>query len=216
MIAVILVIHIMVAVALVALVMLQRSEGGALGIGGGGGFMTGRGTANLLTRATAFVAAAFFATSIILTLLARGGGEPTSIINAPIGQQGQGTGTSLPPLQPATPQQPAAPQVSAVQGLPSSQPDATQPPAQQISSVPQAGARTHFIPAQLAVSHGPATQVSGEHPSYSHPKPPTQTPPLPPPRFGPNRLVPRLCGAWTVWPMMTRSPTSSPLSTTVF
>jgi preprotein translocase subunit SecG len=70
---VLLVIHLMVAAALVGVVLLQKSEGGALGIGGGGGggFLTGRGTANLLTRATAMLAAAFFATSISLTLLAR-------------------------------------------------------------------------------------------------------------------------------------------------
>ena len=71
--AVLLVIHLMVAAALVGVVLLQKSEGGALGIGGGGGggFLTGRGTANLLTRATAGLAAAFFATSILLSLLAR-------------------------------------------------------------------------------------------------------------------------------------------------
>ena len=66
-----LVLHLMVATALVGVVLLQRSEGGALGIGGGGGgggFLTGRGTANLLTRTTAALAAAFFTTSILLTL----------------------------------------------------------------------------------------------------------------------------------------------------
>ncbi|MBS0269470.1 MAG: preprotein translocase subunit SecG [Proteobacteria bacterium] len=69
---VLLVIHLMIAAALVAVVLLQKSEGGALGIGGGGGggFLTGRGTANLLTRTTAGLAAAFFATSILLTILA--------------------------------------------------------------------------------------------------------------------------------------------------
>ena len=71
MMTVLLVIHLMIAASLVAVVLLQRSEGGALGIGGGGGggFLTGRGTANLLTRATAALAAGFFATSILLTLL---------------------------------------------------------------------------------------------------------------------------------------------------
>jgi preprotein translocase subunit SecG len=70
---VLLVIHLMVAATLVFVVLLQKSEGGALGMGGGGagGFLTGRGTANLLTRATAGLAAAFFATSISLTLLAK-------------------------------------------------------------------------------------------------------------------------------------------------
>lgn len=70
---VLLVIHLMVAAALVGVVLLQKSEGGALGIGGGGGggFLTGRGTANLLTRVTAGLAAAFFATSILLTIVAK-------------------------------------------------------------------------------------------------------------------------------------------------
>ncbi len=69
---VLLVIHLMIAATLVGVVLLQKSEGGALGIGGGGGggFLTGRGTANLLTRTTAGLAAAFFATSILLTLIA--------------------------------------------------------------------------------------------------------------------------------------------------
>jgi preprotein translocase subunit SecG len=67
---VLIVIHIMVVLALIATVLLQRSEGGALGIGGGGGFMTGRGQANVLTRATAILAGLFFATSLALTLLA--------------------------------------------------------------------------------------------------------------------------------------------------
>jgi preprotein translocase subunit SecG len=73
MITVLLVIHLMIAAALVGVVLMQRSEGGALGIGGGGGggFLTGRGTANLLTRATAGLAIAFFATSILLTIAAQ-------------------------------------------------------------------------------------------------------------------------------------------------
>ncbi|MGB8274305.1 MAG: preprotein translocase subunit SecG, partial [Alphaproteobacteria bacterium] len=83
MIAVILVIHIMLAVALVATVLLQRSEGGGLGIGGGGGMsglMTGRATANLLTRATAILAALFMLTSITLAIFAGQGRKPTSIL----------------------------------------------------------------------------------------------------------------------------------------
>ena len=81
---VLLVIHLMVAAALVGVVLLQKSEGGALGIGGGGGggFLTGRGTANLLTRATAMLAAAFFTTSISLTLLARHNAQQGSAFDA--------------------------------------------------------------------------------------------------------------------------------------
>ena len=58
---VVIVIHLMLVLALIGVVLLQRSEGGGLGIGGGGGFMTSRGTANVLTRATAILAGLFFA-----------------------------------------------------------------------------------------------------------------------------------------------------------
>ena len=78
---VIIVIHLMVIVALIAVVLMQRSEGGALGIGGGGNFMSVRGQGNVLTRATAVLAAAFFATSIILTVLTRFSDRPASILD---------------------------------------------------------------------------------------------------------------------------------------
>ncbi len=77
---VLLVIHLMITVALVGVVLMQRSEGGALGIGGGGdGFMSGRGAANLLTRTTAILAAVFFVTSLLLAMLAGMRSSPTSI-----------------------------------------------------------------------------------------------------------------------------------------
>jgi preprotein translocase subunit SecG len=69
--SVLIVVHLMIVVVLVVTVLLQRSEGGALGVGAGGGFMTGRGQASALTRATAVLAALFFATSMGLTILAR-------------------------------------------------------------------------------------------------------------------------------------------------
>lgn len=82
---ILLVLHLLIAVGLVGVVLLQRSEGGGLGIGGGGSsFMSGRGTANFLTRATAALAAAFFLTSIGLTLLARQGARPISPLDAPV------------------------------------------------------------------------------------------------------------------------------------
>lgn len=117
---VVLVIHIMVAAALVGLVLLQRSEGGALGIGGGGGgagggFMSGRGAANLLTRVTALFAAAFFVTSILLTLIAQQGSGPgTSLesftIQGEQGTTGDQSGSPLDSLK-LPPQQPSGPQV---------------------------------------------------------------------------------------------------------
>ncbi|WP_370674044.1 preprotein translocase subunit SecG [Pleomorphomonas sp. PLEO] len=78
---VLLVIHLMVVAALVGVVLLQRSEGGALGIGGGGGFMTSRGTANVLTRTTAILAGIFFVTSIGLSVLPRFTGAHDSILD---------------------------------------------------------------------------------------------------------------------------------------
>jgi preprotein translocase subunit SecG len=106
---VLLAIHLMVAAALVGVVLLQKSEGGALGMGGGGsgGFLTGRGTANLLTRVTAGLAAAFFTTSILLTLLAK--------TSAPVGSVFDKAATSAPAAPgtpgsaPAAPGAPAAP-----------------------------------------------------------------------------------------------------------
>ena len=88
MIKVILVIHLIIAAAMIAIVLLQKSEGGALGIGGGGGgaggFLTGRGTANLLTRMTAGLACLFFVTSLTLTIMAGGTNRDSSRFdNAP-------------------------------------------------------------------------------------------------------------------------------------
>ncbi len=96
---VVLVIHIMIAAALVGAVLLQKSEGGALGIGGGGGggFLTGRGTANLLTRVTAGLAAAFFATSIILATIASRSAPTGSVFDAAKPSQAPAAGA------PATP-----------------------------------------------------------------------------------------------------------------
>ncbi len=83
MIGFLLVVHLMIAVAMVATVLLQRSEGGALGIGGGsGGFMTGRGAANVLTRTTGILALGFFLTSILLTLVARQSGSGSIVESA--------------------------------------------------------------------------------------------------------------------------------------
>jgi preprotein translocase subunit SecG len=82
---VLIVIHLIIVLALVAVVLLQRSEGGGLGLGGGSsgvsGFLTGRGQANALTRATTILAAAFFLTSILLTMLQTYGHKPSSILD---------------------------------------------------------------------------------------------------------------------------------------
>ena len=102
---VIIIIHLVIVLALIGVVLLQRSEGG-LGLGGGGGgggvsgFMTGRGQTNALTRATAILAAVFFLTSLVLSWMAGQNRAPRSILDtapgAPAGQEspapGQGPG----------------------------------------------------------------------------------------------------------------------------
>src|SRR5690606_27883415 len=88
---VLIVIHLMVVVALVGVVLVQRSEGGGLGIGGGSGFMTARGASNMLTRVTALLAVAFFVTSLGLSIIARYGERPIDILDrvpASSGEQG--------------------------------------------------------------------------------------------------------------------------------
>ena len=78
---VLIVIHLMIVLALVGVVLIQRSEGGGLGIGGGSGFMSARGTANALTRTTAILAVLFFITSLGLGILARYESKPTDILD---------------------------------------------------------------------------------------------------------------------------------------
>ncbi|MGB7770575.1 MAG: preprotein translocase subunit SecG [Pseudolabrys sp.] len=123
---VIIVIHLMLVLALIGVVLLQRSEGGGLGIGSTGGFMTSRGTANVLTRAMAILAGLFFVTSLLLSILAGINRKPTSVLQgeqsapaapgapAPLGGGGGGLLNQLqggtPPAAPAAPSGPQVPQ----------------------------------------------------------------------------------------------------------
>ena len=120
-------IHLMIVLAMVGLVLIQKSEGGGLGMGGGsgGGFMSSRGTANVLTRATGILAAMFFATSLFLSILASFDRKPRSIIDsgstpaAPSAPAVPGTGGGVlnqlgggtPQPAPAAPAAPSGPQV---------------------------------------------------------------------------------------------------------
>lgn len=142
---VIIVIHLLIVLALVGVVLIQRSEGGGLGIGGGSGFMTARGAANALTRTTAILAIGFFATSLILGIMARYGEKPTDILNripaasgsqtAPAGGNGSGIlnqlggESSRPDTNQTTPAVPGA-------EAPATQPDATQPQAPVVPETP--------------------------------------------------------------------------------
>jgi preprotein translocase subunit SecG len=100
---ILLIVHLLIALALVGVILLQRSEGGALGIGGGGlgGLMTGRSSANLLTRATAILAAGFITTSLLLAIVATHQSAPRSILDQPAAPAPE-------PAAPAAPQAPVA------------------------------------------------------------------------------------------------------------
>ena len=97
---VVIVVHLMIVATLIATVLLQKSEGGGLGVGGGAGFMSSRGTANLLTRTTAVLAVGFFITSLFLSWLASYNRGPSSILGNPASQSQPAGGTN--PLAPPT------------------------------------------------------------------------------------------------------------------
>ncbi|MCJ2019693.1 MULTISPECIES: preprotein translocase subunit SecG [unclassified Methylobacterium] len=145
---VLIVVHLIIVLALIGVVLLQRSEGG-LGLGGGGGggvagFMTGRGQANALTRATAILAALFFATSLLLAVMSHRAQAPKSILDTGAPQAGQPakqpTGADnlldtlrqqqdrAPATAPAQPSQPAPAQPAPTQPAPAQPgvPDAPQ------------------------------------------------------------------------------------------
>ena len=105
--------ELVIAVALIIFVLLQRSEGGALGMGGGGsglgGLFSPRGAADTLTRTTAILAALFFLTCVGLNLLALHGRNEKSILEAPV--TSQGPSTTPKPKAPANIPMPGGPQV---------------------------------------------------------------------------------------------------------
>jgi preprotein translocase subunit SecG len=113
---VLIVVHLMIVLAMVGVVLLQKSEGGGLGMGGGGGFLTSRGTSNVLTRTTATLAVMFFLTSLTLSWLAGLDRKPASILGgsggtpsapgAPAPSGGGGVLDTLRGTEPSGPQVP--------------------------------------------------------------------------------------------------------------
>jgi preprotein translocase subunit SecG len=100
---VVIVVHLMIVLTMICVVLLQKSEGGGLGVGSTGGFLTSRGTANVLTRTTAILALGFFLTSLTLSWIASYERKPSSILNsgaAPVSQPQAPAGPSAPLSQP--------------------------------------------------------------------------------------------------------------------
>ncbi|RFB95600.1 preprotein translocase subunit SecG [Rhizobium leguminosarum bv. trifolii] len=163
---VLIVIHLMIVLALVGVVLIQRSEGGGLGIGGGSGFMSARGTANALTRTTAILATLFFLTSLGLGVLTRYQGRPSDILDRIPATGGQGNGildslgggAQAPASQPAGNGVPSsgaatpAPQAPAAQAPATGTPATTAPAA----SEPSATAPATTAPAAPATPAAPA------------------------------------------------------------
>ncbi len=154
---VLIVIHLMIVLALVGVVLIQRSEGGGLGIGGGSGFMSARGTANALTRTTAILATLFFITSLGLGILTRYESRPTDILNRIPATSGQGNGIldSLGGGNPAAPATPAdnsgipnGGAAAPAPAAPATQAPATQAPAASAPAATAPAAPTTTAPAQ--------------------------------------------------------------------
>jgi preprotein translocase subunit SecG len=168
---VLIVIHLMIVLALVGVVLIQRSEGGGLGIGGGSGFMSARGTANVLTRATAILATLFFITSLGLGVLNRYEARPTDILNRIPATGGQGNGIldSLGGQNGAA--APAAPAAPAGNGVPTGG-DAPAVPAATAPAAPAATA-----PAAPAATAPTATETAPAAPQATTPAAPAPAAP---------------------------------------
>jgi preprotein translocase subunit SecG len=116
---VLIVIHLMIVIAMIGVVLLQRSEGGGLGVGQTGGFLSSRGTANVLTRTTAILAAAFFLMSLGLSVVAGLGRK---------GNQSILQNSGPPPITAPAPSAPPPP--GGAQGRAADQPQQSQPSGQ--------------------------------------------------------------------------------------
>ncbi|CAN7294349.1 preprotein translocase subunit SecG [Rhizobium sp. LjRoot258] len=160
---VLIVIHLMIVLALVGVVLIQRSEGGGLGIGGGSGFMSARGTANALTRTTAILATLFFITSLGLGILNRYESRPTDILNRIPATSGQGNGILDSLGGQNGNSAPAAPAPQSNNGVPTSGESA---PA---ATAPAATAPAATVPAAPAASAPASTQTAPAAPQAPAP-----------------------------------------------
>jgi preprotein translocase subunit SecG len=174
---VLLVIYLMVVLALIGVVLIQRSEGGGLGIGGGSGFMSARGTANALTRTTAILAALFFVLALAMSIYARYQPNATDVLDRIPGTTNNGNGVldslgggATAPANGSAPATPAAPAAPA-NGVPTGG-DAPATPA------PAATAPAATAPATTAPA--PADTMAPAAPATPAPAAPTAAPATPP------------------------------------
>ncbi len=169
MMAILMVIQVFVAIALIGVVLIQRSEGGGLGIGssqGMGAFMSGRGTANLLTRTTAILAAVFLGLSLAMGVLNRGASTAGSgILSGPSAAPAPVMPTSGAPAGAASP----AP-------VPTS-PSGTTPAPATSGSTTQGSAKAGSAPTAPATPAPSAPVTSAPAPATSGTSAPAQTPP---------------------------------------
>ncbi|WP_438748838.1 preprotein translocase subunit SecG [Pararhizobium sp. O133] len=128
---VLLVIYLMVVLALIGVVLIQRSEGGGLGIGGGSGFMSARGTANALTRTTAILATLFFVLALGMGILSRYQPNATDVLDRIPGTSNTGNGVLNDLGGAATPPAGETPAQTPTQSGTTTQTPATQTPATQ-------------------------------------------------------------------------------------
>lgn len=176
---VLLVIYLMVVLALIGVVLIQRSEGGGLGIGGGSGFMSARGTANALTRTTAILAALFFILALAMGIYARYQPSPTSVLDRIPGTTNNGNGVldslgggeaTTPPANQTNGQAPA----TEIPSAPAQQEPAA--PAGDAPAAPAAQAPATDAPAPSA----PATQAPATEAPASTPAAPAASTPAAP------------------------------------
>lgn len=127
------IIHLLIALVMIGIVLIQKSEGGALGIGGGGGFMSARGAASFLTRATGILAALFMLTSIGLTMLSRDHGQRSLIDRIPTSETVPAPAAPTPSVPDVLP--PAAPSPGGV-AAPAESPAIPAPAVPAVPDVP--------------------------------------------------------------------------------
>ncbi len=125
---IVLTVHLILALCLIGVVLLQRSEGGGLGMGGGGGAMSARGAATALGKMTWGLAACFIATSIWLTVIAAQNTSDSSILDR--------LGTEGAPVQEGD-QSPSTPDLGG---------DLLPPPAAEGEAAPEGGSDQPFLP----------------------------------------------------------------------